>query len=581
MTRSTGRRLAAAAACVLTAMLALVLSPARADAHAELLSTEPAAGEHLATSPDQVVLHFSEAVNLGDDLVKVLDSSGDEVDAGDPVHLDGERSSVALPLPKLDDGGYVVSWRVISSDGHPVGGAFTFRVGDASPAAPGDDQALINDVLGGAGQGDTVLGVVYGIARFAAFAGIIVLVGGIAFVAWLWPAGRDDPRARRIGAVAWWTALVATLACIPLYASYVVGGSLGNALDFSLISDELGHQNGRAWLARALMLAVLALVARSKRADKWVLTGLGAALLVTISLTGHAVSGDLVPLAFVTDLAHLGGVSTWLGGLVMLIGAVLWWDSGRAQPRDVDEVGTIVGRFSQVAFYAVVVIVTSGVIQGWRQVGTYDALFETAYGRLLVFKVLLVAGMLVAASFSRTWVRNRAVTSARAMALSPGPGAVAASTDQGPAGLSVLRRSVAAEVALAVAVLAVTAMLVNAVPGTATGATGPSGPFATQVHGETLMVQVSVDPVTVGQSDVKLTVTDHGLNPIQPEEVQASLKLPERDLGPIDLTLENTGPGVYVASDVEIPYPGNWELDMAVRTSDIDQTLLKTAVPVS
>ncbi len=581
MTRSTGRRLAAAAACVLTAVLALVLSPARADAHAELLSTEPAAGEHLATGPDQVVLHFSEAVNLGDDLVKVLDSSGDEVDAGDPVHLNGERSSVALPLPELDDGGYVVSWRVISSDGHPVGGAFTFRVGDASAAAPGDDQALINDVLGGAGQGDTVLGVVYGIARFAAFAGIIVLVGGIAFVAWLWPGGRDDRRARRIGAVASWTALVATLACIPLYASYVVGGSLGNALDFSLISDELGHQNGRAWLARALVLVVLALVARSKRADKWVLTGLGAALLVTISLTGHAVSGDLVPLAFVTDLAHLGGVSVWLGGLVMLIGAVLWRVSGRAQPREVDEVGTIVGRFSQVAFYAVVVIVTSGVIQGWRQVGTYDALFETAYGRLLVFKVLLVAGMLVAASFSRTWVRNRAVTSARAMALSPGPGAVAASTDQGPAGLSVLRRSVAAEVALAVAVLAVTAMLVNAVPGTATGATGPSGPFATQVHGETLMVQVSVDPVTVGQSDVKLTVTDHGLNPIQPEEVQASLKLPERDLGPIDLTLENTGPGVYVASDVEIPYPGNWELDMAVRTSDIDQTLLKTAVPVS
>ena len=131
MNRSPLARAAAASACVLTAMLALVLSPARADAHAELLSTEPAAGEHLATGPDQVVLHFSEAVNLGDDLVKVLDSSGDEVDAGDPVHLDGERSSVALPLPKLDDGGYVVSWRVISSDGHPVGGAFTFRVGDA------------------------------------------------------------------------------------------------------------------------------------------------------------------------------------------------------------------------------------------------------------------------------------------------------------------------------------------------------------------------------------------------------------------------------------------------------------------
>ena len=580
MSRRAGRRAATAAACALTAMLALVLTPVRADAHAELLSTEPAAGEHLATAPDQVVLHFSEAVNLGDDLVRVLDSAGVEVDAGDPVHLNGERSSVALPLPSLDDGGYVVSWRVISSDGHPVGGAFTFRVGDASAAAPGEDQALIDDVLGGSGQGDTVLGVVYGVARFAAFAGVIVLIGAIAFVAWLWPAGRDDRRARRIGAVAWWTALVATLACIPLYAAYVVGGSLGDALDPSLIGDELGHQNGRAWLARALLLAVIAVVARSKRADRWLLSGLGAALLVTISLTGHAVSGDLVPLAFVTDLAHLGAVSVWLGGLVVLIGSLLWRESGSR--RGDDEVATIVGRFSQVAFGAVVVIVVSGAIQGWRQVGSYDALFDTAYGRLLVTKVLLVAGMLVAASFSRAWIRNRAVAGARAMALSPGPGAVAASADRGSASLAVLRRSVAAEVALAVGVLAVTAMLVNAVPGAASGGdTGPRGPFATQVHGETLMVQVAVDPVTVGQSDVKLTVTDHGLNPIEPEEVQASLTLPERDLGPITLTLENTGPGVYVASDVEIPYPGEWQLDMAVRTSDIDQTLLKTAVPVS
>jgi copper transport protein len=580
MSRRAGRRLVAVAACALTATVALVLGAARAEAHAELMSTEPAAGEHLATAPDQVVLHFSEAVNLGDDLVRVLDSEGDEVDAGDPVHLNGERSSVALPLPSLDDGGYVVSWRVISSDGHPVGGAFTFRVGDASAAAPGEDEALINDVLGGSGQGDAALGIAYGVARFAAFAGIIVLVGAIAFVAWLWPAGRDDPRARRIGLVAWWTALVATVACIPLYAAYVVGGTLGDALDPSLIGDELGHQNGRAWLARALLLVAIAVVARSKRADRWLLSGLGAAVLVTVSLTGHAVSGDLVPLAFVTDLVHLAAVSVWLGGLVVLIGSLLWRDAG--SDRSDDEVATIVGRFSPVAFGAVVMIVVSGAIQGWRQVGSYDALFDTAYGRLLMFKVLLVAGMLVAASFSRAWIRNRAVAGARAMALSPGPGAVAASADRGPASLAVLRRSVSAEVALAVGVLAVTAMLVNAVPGTSAGGdTGPSGPFATQVHGETLMVQVAVDPVTVGQSDVKLTVTDHGLNPIEPEEVQASLTLPERDLGPITLTLENTGPGEYVASDVEIPYPGEWQLDMAVRTSDIDQALLKTAVPVS
>jgi copper transport protein len=586
--RCAGSRGPVAAACAvaasaLVATLALALTPARADAHAELLSTEPEAGARLDAAPEQVVLHFSEAVGIRDDLVRVLDASGDEVETGTPEHLPGEQSSVALAVPPLEDGAYVVTYRVISSDSHPVGGAFTFRVGEAG-AGGSDDQALIDDVLAGTDRGgDRALGVAFGVVRFAAFAGIAVLVGGLAFVAWLWPAGQDDRRARRVLAAAWWVTFVATALCIPLQAAYTVGGTLAHALDPSVVSDQLSVQTGRSWLARLAILVVAAVATRARRPNPWLVSGLGLAVLVTVSLTGHAVSGRLVPLAFTVDVIHLAAVSVWLGGLTLLVGAVLRLgpDAGDGA---IDRIDRVVQAFSTVAFASVVAIVATGVIQGWRQLETLDALWVTDYGRLLIVKVTLFGGMLVAAAFSRQWIRRRAEATVRALALSPGPGAVAASPDSGPARLGVLRRSVAAEVALAVGVLAVTAALVNAVPGESSSrAAAPAGgPFATEVHGETVMVAIDVEPAEAGLSDLRFTITDHGLSPMAPEEVRASLTLPAQDLGPITLPVEpGTAPGEYVATGTEIPFAGDWELEVVVRTSDIDQDVLRVTVPVT
>ncbi len=506
MTRRRRGALAATAAVV--AALALLLMPARADAHAELTSSEPAAGEQLDAPPDQVVLHFTESVELTDDTLEVLDADGVRVDIGEPGHPGGDGASVAASLPgDLDDGAYVVAWRVVSSDSHPIGGAFTFRVGEAGAAAA-DDQALIEDVLGGSREGDTTLGAVFGVVRFVGFGGVTLLVGSVAFIAWLWPAGARDRRARRLVGAAWIATVAATVASIPLQGAYVAAGTLADAVGLDVVADEMGARTGRAWVLRLLILALaaaalprLARAAGGTAARVASAVG-GAALLVTVSLTGHAVSGDLVPVAFAADLVHLAGVSVWLGGLAVLLFAVLrpapdvagpggtgvtgaagethGADPGGGSPRlDADGIAAVVARFSPVAFGAVVAIVASGAIQGWRQVGGYDALLETNYGRLLVLKVTLVGGMLVAAAFSRSWVRDRAASRAATLALSPGPGAVAQSPDAGRARLSVLRQSVGAEVGLAVAVLAVTALLVNAVPGaTDAGGGGRAAPSA-------------------------------------------------------------------------------------------------------
>ena len=194
-------RWGAAAVAGAVAAVALLLVPARADAHAELVSTEPAASQQLETPPDLVVLHFTESVDMTDETIDVLDATGTRIEAGEPEHPDGDGAAVAASLPDLDDGAYVVAWRVVSSDSHPVSGAFTFRVGEGAIAV--DDQALIADVLGGSRDGDHTLGAVYGVVRFLAFGGLIVFVGSLVFLTWLWPAGGGDRRARRVVAGAW------------------------------------------------------------------------------------------------------------------------------------------------------------------------------------------------------------------------------------------------------------------------------------------------------------------------------------------------------------------------------------------
>jgi copper transport protein len=580
------RRLAGAGVLVAAVATAgLALSAAPASAHAELISTEPASGEQLDAAPGQVVLRFTEAVNVADDAVEVLTAGGDRMDVGDPEHPGGDRSSVAVDLPGLDDGTYVVSWRVVSSDSHPVSGAFTFGVGDAAGLSEADAQALVDDAQAGAGS-DRGVGVTYGVVRFAAFAGLVALIGGAVFVAALWPAGADDARARRILATAWWVALAATVLSIPLQAAYAAGGSLADAFDPSVIGDELGARTGRARLIRLALLAPVAVVgprvarrATERRTETLAaVVGVGLALLATITFTGHAMSGDLVGLAVVTDIVHLSAVSVWLGGLALLLGAVLWPTSEVAD----SSAESVVARFSDVAFGAVIVIVASGVVQAWRQLGSWAALVDTSYGRLLLVKVGFVVLMLAAAAASRSWVRQRAQARTASLALSPGPGATAVSPS-GRAPLAALRRSVAIEVGLAVAVLATTAALVNAVPGASAvdegAATG--GTFSSLVHGSLTAIEVTVDPAAVGAADIDVTVSDHVGEPLEPEEVTASLTLPERDIGPLDLPLQAVGPGRYVAEATQIPFSGTWELEVVARTTDIDQDRVIFEVPVA
>ncbi|CAL4860096.1 copper resistance CopC family protein [Microbacterium sp. MM2322] len=166
--RSALSRIALASAGIATLLVLAVAAPA--SAHDELLGSTPSANEKLAGAPASVVLTYSAAIMPEGATVVVWDADGKDWAAGDPVI---DTNTLTLPLDSgMPDAGYLVEWRVVSSDGHPISGKIPFAVGDAEPlqsvkGAPEatDDAASIVPLVVG-----VVVVVVVGVAVIAVVA---------------------------------------------------------------------------------------------------------------------------------------------------------------------------------------------------------------------------------------------------------------------------------------------------------------------------------------------------------------------------------------------------------------------------
>lgn len=552
------------------ALGAVLLGAGPASAHASLTGTEPVGGTAAATAPERVVLRFTEAVQIPLGSIRVFASpSGKQVETASAGRIDGDGRAVGVKLPKLDKGTYIVTWRVTSADSHPIHGAFTFTVGSAKEAVA--DAALVEKLLS-SGGGDTTVGAVYAVIRFVAFAALVLLVGGLAFVALLWPAGAGLARPRRTLWGAWGAALVTTAIGIPVQAVYAAGLPLSKVASSTVRSGMLDDRFGQVWAARLVLLGLMALVLvalgrRQALPAPLVAAGgaLGIGLLVTPGLAGHAATEDLVPLAMAADVVHLAAVSLWLGGLALLTATVL--------PRRVaGELAVVVPRFSRIAFAAVIAILVTGTFQGWRQVRSTAALTDTTYGRLLIIKVILFGLLVALAGLSRRLVQARYRVSAARLSFGPG----AATSDPEAETVAGLRRTVGAETVIAVVVLAVTALLVNAQP----ARSALAKPFSTSVRNDLVLVDVTVDPAKAGPAALHFYTLSPTGGQQEVQDLTAALTLPSQDVGPLAVPVQRAGPGHFSAYNFNIPLRGTWKLEVKALLSDIDEATVSTTIPI-
>ena len=602
--RLMSRRLLAVAALVVTLV---VVGAAPAFAHASLLSTEPQNSGVYDKAPSEVKLRFSEPVEVSLGGIRVYTSDKARVVTGAPEHPDGSQSEVAVSLPKIANGTYVVTWRVISADAHPIEGAYTFQVGPHATLNKKSAQGVAARLLATTG-GSTTVGVLYGIDRAALFGSLALLIGGVVFLAVVWPRGRDDRRAGRVVWGGWIGVLVTTVLGIALDGVYAAGLSLSKIFDPTVFRDVLDTRYGKVALVRLGLLALaypLVRVLLSRRIPEkahplrawwWVAAGfVGAGLAATPGIAGHAATGIQTGLAIPADLVHVAAMACWLGGLVVLFVAML-------PRRDVDELRDVLPRYSALALGAIVALIVSGGYQAWRQVGSFDALKSTDYGRLLIVKLLVFAALIVAAAFSREIVNRRfredapddddvdvdvervpvTVGSVPERQVGAVPGREAGSVSVGARHdepwddttdeeeVRRLRRSVGIEVVIAVVILAVTALLVNAAP--ARSAT--TEPIGLTLKSSQVWVYADVVPGSAGPNDMHFTAYPTGGGPATVQDMQVQLTRPGEDLPPFTVPLQKLGAGHYYAPLYDIPYSGKWQMTIRVQLSATDEAVL-------
>ena len=532
----------------------LLLLAAPASAHAILRATTPVDSETLDAPPATVSLEFNEPVTTSAGGVRVFNAAAQRVDQGDAeTPADSVTSLEVGLLPDLPDGTYVVSWRALSADSHPVHGAFVFTVGEATA-----DDAAITKIL--EGSSDAPMQAAATVLRFLQYLGALLAAGGVFFLVWVHDRDTEErAHLSRLVVRAAIVAAVATVIGVLVQSALVTGLGLGASLRPEALGDVAGSTFGVS--NAVVFIGLLVLVAGSRQLVKGRGTSIalvGAVVAIAgFALTGHSATSTPRWLVVSSDVIHNLAGAAWFGGLVLLLAAL----RRRRAADDPVGGGTMVSRFSTMATIAIVVVSVAGFALGWVEIRALRALTSTAYGWTYLIKVALVGLVLLIGLYNK----RKLVPAIRAA------GADAWAT---------LRRTVRLEVAGLVLVVGVTAVLVNLIP--ARDAAGITGPLSVRRPlGDELQVDITVEPNRVGTNEMHVYVFTAGGRPAKFDDVTVGLTMPSEDIGPIEREAERTGPGHWTVYAADFPVAGRWLVTVGAAPTKFEEVSADLPVDVS
>jgi copper transport protein len=549
---------------VLLAAAGALALPAAAWAHAGLVRTVPRANVVLNQPPPQVRLTYTEAVEPRFAAISVTNAAGEQQTTGAPTRSATDPKTIVVPLKRLGEGWYLVYWRVISVDGHPVRGAFLFQVGPN----PGPQPQFPIPSLSETAATPRLIA-----ARSVVFVAIMAAIGlFILRIATARPVVRRVPESRlRPLDVAFGVSSFVALIAIPIYLVMATAQfALRSSFDLGAVFPLLrASAFGRGLVHLEIVFALFALAAglalwidrpeRERRSIAEILSVTGAlaaaaAVLVVPGLTGHAAQTSPRGAMVLFDWLHLSAGSIWVGGLIGLL--VLW----RSFPvaRRVAGLVVCVPRFSNTAFVSVLVLIGSGIGASLVHLPTFASLWQTSYGQALLVKIgLLSAAMLLAAG-------NLLRTRPRLLAYRERP-------ELAPGAASLLRRLVAGEVLLVVSAVVAAAVLSSLPPpskalakvGSASARVGP-GPVAEVVTKNGYRVELHVDPNRAAANNTfSLHITKDG-KPVTGAEVVIGATMLDMEMGTQSYALTETSPGVYTHEAPALIMVGHWGLSFDV-----------------
>jgi copper transport protein len=553
------------AVIALAAVAAVLALPSAASAHAYLIRTEPTASGVLESPPTTAQLTFDEAVEPRFAIISVTNAAGRQETTGAIRRSPANPDTLVVPLRlHLAEGWYLIYWRAISVDGHPVQGAFTYAVGPNPGPAP---QFPVPKVSATAKTPKLL------IARWAMFLSVMAAIGLFVMRTLI-----ARPLIRRVEgtslkavSVAFVAASVVGLIAIPVYLDFsVANDSLRSVFDLgALVPLYRVTAFGRALVDFEVCFALFCLAAwtslwvdrpqRERRsiAELASVTGalLGAAAALVIpGAAGHPGQTSPRGLTMVFDWLHLVSGSIWFGGLV---GLLLVWRSVQPGSR-VAALSVTVPRFSNVALASVIVLAATGVGETIVHMPAINALWDTGFGQAILVKTGLLGAALVLASGNLLRSRPRLI-------------AARGRPEAGEPAAALLRRLISGEAFVVAGVVFAAAVLSSLAPpppafalqNSALATVGP-GRVARTVNRAGYRLQVLVSPNRAAAPDSFALRITKGGKPVRGANVTLALNHLEMQMPQQEYQLTENQPGIYARSAPALVMVGRWGLNFQI-----------------
>jgi copper transport protein len=496
-------------------------------AHASLVSSDPADRSILARAPETLTLEFSERVTP---LVLKLIASGGTPVFLDPFSLDGKRLVVRAPA-RLAPGTYAFGWRIVSADGHPVGGSIVFSVGVVSPGAlPQADDAP-----------DPWARAALWMAKLAIYVGFFFGVGGAFWFAWIEPTiesrRRKEARAGILVSAALLFGLVAMALSVGLQGLDALGAPLAMLARGVVWLTGFSTTWGNTAIVGLLSMFAAFCATRSARPGLTRFFALAALVGVGLALaaSGHASAASPTALTTPAVFLHGASIAIWIGALAPLAAAL----------RDEGARGSaVLRRFSHAIPIAVAAIVLSGVLLAVIQLERMETLWSTDYGRVLLAKLAIVVALLGIAGWNRWALTPR---------INQGDGRARRR----------LIRMIIIELILAGLVLSLATSWRFTPPPRAILAAAAE-PASLHLHTAAAIAEVTFSPGRAGRVAVSMTILTGNLGPLDAQQVVLTLANPAVGVEPMARPAYKAADGAWRIDAVTIPLPGLWSVRVDV-----------------
>ncbi|MCP1136455.1 copper resistance protein CopC [Paenibacillus polysaccharolyticus] len=542
---------------LLTSLLLVfcLVMPQWASAHAYIVKASPEENELLVTAPQRLTLEFNESLQTAFYDIKITGPDGNQADNGD-VQIDSERPHILETglKPGLADGTYLVNWKAVSADGHPISGAYVFHIGEPTGAPAG-----LKDLASGSGATGGPLKWIVSFTDWIQYLGLSVILGTLAFLllriapASLLREPMEAPGSYKLLWISYAAASFAALISLPLNTLYESGVNLGE-FSWALLGSALKLTSfGQIWMLQMLIAMLLAVTLlsgydldRSLRVRIWSSYGslvLVLGWLLTHAMTGHPAAAEQRVLAVAMDFVHLAAAAFWIGALTAMA-VCLPALTNRLPAKLRGEVyWAAIRRFTVWGIGAVAVLIATGIYGSLviLPAPLLNSLFTTAYGVVLIGKILLLIVMIGFALIHAN--RARAATGKQ------------------------LSGSLKAELVTGAIILALAAVLTHLSP----GQPAPVGPYkGTQTTDDGSVITLQVSPNVVGENQFEVSIKRADGSIVKDlEQVTLSLIHLDMDMGIYEITIPKNDTGVYKAEDY-ISMPGKWSIQVHALTRSLD-----------